>query len=257
VFRTLTICFLVTVLVSCTGEGPRRPDVEPTGPPVVQLEDVEGHAGQFDEEVPERPAGTQNEEAASVYLLGHLQQAGYVVRLDAVPVRNLVRSTNVVAVPPSAEDPVAVVVVPYDTGEDAGPTGESLGVFLELARALRVAVPDHSVEFAALGAEHTDLAGGQLGSRRLIQGLLDDELDPVVIVLDHVSGNAGFSARGPAAGPLNDAAESSGVAIPPSPLKTLPDDEVWQRAELDFAAVSGTPEDIGTVLLDYLTERGR
>jgi hypothetical protein len=257
VIRAMTLCFVAAAVVACTAEGPRRSEVEATGPPTVQMDDVEGHAAQFDDEVPERRAGTQNEGAASAYLLGHLQQAGYVVRLDSVPVRNLVRSTNVVAVPPSGEDPIVVVVVPYDTGEDPEPSGVALGVFLEAARALRVAVPGHSVEFAALGAEHTDVLGGRLGSRRLIQGLLDDDLDPVVIVLGNIEERAGFSARGPAAAEINEAAESAGIQLPPSPLKTMPDDDVWQRAGLDFAVVSGAPEEAGAVLVEYLEERGR
>jgi hypothetical protein len=253
----MTICFLAIGLASCTTAGPQRPEVEPTGPPAVQVEDVEEHAAQFDDDLPDRRAGTQNEEVASVYLLGHLQRAGYVIRLDAVPVRNLVRSTNVVAVPPSTEDPAAVVVVPYDTGEDPEPTGASLGLFLELARALRVAVPDHSVEFAALGAEHSDVSGSRLGSRRLIQGLLDDDLDPVVIELLPPGDGTGFFARGSAAPGINDAAERVGVDFPPSPLKTMPDEQLWQRAGLEFAAVAGAPEDVGRVLLEYLSERGR
>jgi len=253
----MTTCLVAIGLVSCSTVGSQRPEVEPTGPPSVQLEDVNEHASQFDGDVPDRRAGTQNEEVASVYLLGHLQQAGYVVRLDAVPVRNLIRSTNVVAVPPSAEDPTVVVVVAYDTDETPEPTGGSLGLFLELARALRVAIPDHSVEFAALGAEHTDISSGRLGSRRLIQGLLDDELDPVVIQLFPGSAGAGFFARGSAAPEINDAAETVGVEVPRSPLKTMPDEQLWQRAGLEFAAVAGAPEDVGRVLLEYLSERGR
>lgn len=256
-FRALTICFLLVAAVSCTAEGPRRPEVEPTGPPTVQIEDIEEHSAQFDEELPERRAGTQNEGAASAYLLGHLQQAGYLVRLDGVPVGNLVRSTNVVALPPSAEDPVAVVAVPFDTGEEPEPSGASLGLFLELARALRVAVPDHSVEFVALGADHAEVPGGRLGARRLIQGLLDDDLDPVVIELLALHGGTGFFARGPAAPGINEVAESIGVEIPPSPLKIMPDEQLWQRAGLDFAVIGGAPDQVGKVLLEYLTERGR
>ena len=253
----MTLCFLATSVVACDGAGPRRPQVEPTGPPTVQMNDVEGHAAQFDGDVPERRAGTQNEQAGSVYLLGHLQQAGYVVRLDSVPVSNLVRSTNVVAVPPSGEDPVVVVVVPYDTGEDPEPSGASLGLFLEVARALRVAVPEHSTEFVALGAEHTDIGGGRLGSRRLVRELFDDDLDPVVIVLGNIGDRVGFSARGPAAPAINEIAARAGIQVPTSPLKTLPDDDVWLRAGLDFAVVSGAPEEVGAVLVEYLVERGR
>jgi hypothetical protein len=248
---------VAVALVACTTEGPQRPEVEPTGPPAVQISDVEGHAAQFDEDLPERRAGTQNEGAASVYLLGHLQQAGYVVRLDSVPLRNLVRSTNVVAVPPSAGDPAVVVVAPYDTGENPEPTGASLGLFLELARALRVAVPDHSVEFAALGAEHAEESAGQLGSRRLIQELLDEDLDPLVIELLPLGGRSGFLAGGPAAPAITDAAEGLDVEISATPLTTMPDARIWGRAGLDFAVVGGAPEDVGRVLLQYLSARGR
>jgi hypothetical protein len=257
VVRRVVAILVLTLAASCTSEGPPVPDAEPAGPPRVQIDDVESHAAQFDDELPERTAGSQNEGAASVYLLGHLQQAGYIVRLDSVPVGNLVRSTNVVALPPSGEDPLAVVVVPYDTAEDSEASGASLGLFLEVARALRAAVPAHSVEFAALGAEHADVSGGRLGSRRLVRGLLDDELDPLVIQLGTIADAVGFSARGEVAPAVNEAAESAGVEVPPSPLKFMPDDAVWMRAGFEWAVVSGAPHDVGEVLVEFLSERGR
>jgi hypothetical protein len=78
-----------------------------------------------------------------------------------------------------------------------------------------------------------------------------------MIVLEVIQEDTGFSARGPAAPALNEVAEGSGVEIPPSPLKTLPSDEFWLRSGLEFAVVSGSAEDVGTVLLEYLAERGR
>ncbi len=140
---------------------------------------LELHAQQFDEDLPDRRAGSEEEFAAATYITAHLQQAGYVVEFDAVPVANTVRSTNVLALPPSTNDPDHVVAVAYDAGGSA----ESIATFLEVARALRVAVPDHSVEFAALGAEWAEVEGGNLGTRRLIKLLNDRELDPEIVYL--------------------------------------------------------------------------
>jgi hypothetical protein len=243
------------LVTSCTSEGERAPAVEPTGPPAVELDRVQRHAREFDAEIADRPAGSQNEQAASIYLLGHLQQAGYIVLLDAVPVGNLVRSTNVIAEPPSGDDPTVVVAVRYDTSEGYNSSGGALGLFLEAARALRVAVPGHSVEFVALGAE---VSTNQLGSRRLIRQLLDDDLDPIVILIENVSEKWGFSVRGGAAPELYGIAQGLGVSVPASPTaKSLPRDLPWIRSGLTYAAVSGTPGDVARVLLEYLQERGR
>lgn len=84
--------------------------------------------------------------------------------------RDQVRSTNVVALPPSGEDPSVVVAIPYDTGVSPGVDGEHIGLFLELARSLNVAAPDHRVAFVAMGAESAE----RRGSRRLTQYLLDE-----------------------------------------------------------------------------------
>jgi hypothetical protein len=37
----------------------------------------------------------------------------------------------------------------------------------------------------------------------------------------------------------------------------MPDEQLWQRAGLDFAVIGGAPDQVGKVLLEYLTERGR
>jgi hypothetical protein len=211
---------------------------------------VREHAAQFAEDIPERRAGSQEELAAATYITGHLQQAGYIVLLDAVPVKNLVRSTNVVANPPSGNEPEVVVAVPYGSSPNAPGIPAAVGEFLELARALRVRVPQHSVEFVALGAEFTDLAGGRLGSRRLAQRLLDGDVDPVVVVLDGVSEEGGLSIRGPAA---DDIAEGAGG----SAGDLSPDETIWGRAGFDFAFVGAKPGELGPLLLDYLESEGR
>ena len=171
--KLIVLCMLL--LASCESGGTPRPEATPIGPPEIQGDAIESHSEQFTD-LTNRAPGSQQEFAAATYITGHLQQAGYVIEFDAVPVANTVRSTNVVALPPGAEDPEYLVTVPYD---NAG-SPDSLGAFLEVARALRTAVPDHAVEFVALGAESTDA----LGTRRLIKMLQERELDPVVLTLD-------------------------------------------------------------------------
>ena len=251
----LTYLAVAVLAGACGGGGSAPPPSGPTGPPDVRVDVVREHAEQFSEDIPERRAGSQEELAAATYITGHLQQAGYIVLLDAVPVKNLVRSTNVVANPPSGDEPQVVVAVPYGSAPAAPDIPEALGVFLELARALRVRDPEHSVEFVALGAEFTDLAGGRLGSRRLAQLLLDEDVDPVVVVLDGVSDEAPLSIRGTAA---NEIAEAAGPRDGDGSAQDLsPDELIWQRAGLDFAYVRGPPEEIGPLLLDYLAAAGR
>jgi hypothetical protein len=118
------------------------------------------------------------------------------VELDAVPVEDTVRSSNVVALPPDGEPPEVVVAIGYDTTDEVRGFGRGVGIFLELARALRVAEPEHSVEFVALGAEHTDVNGGQLGSRRLIRILKDAEVDPEVVQIVMKTGIPSFESVG-------------------------------------------------------------
>ena len=159
---------LIVVLAACGGDASRPSEVDPSGPPSVRRDVVQDHAAQFDNELSERLAGSQQEQAASQYVLGHLQQAGYFVQLDAVPVGDLVESTNLVALPPSGEDPETIVTVAYDSPGESTASGAAVGTFLELARALYAAAPDHRVEFVALGAE---TSAEHLGSRRLAQQL--------------------------------------------------------------------------------------
>jgi hypothetical protein len=236
------------------GDDEEAPAAE--GPAEVRAEVVEDHADQFDEDLVDRPAGSQQEFAAASYLTGHLQRAGYRVRLDSVPFRDTVRSTNVIALPPGGDEPTAVVVVPYDSTPSAPELGPDLGLFLELARALRVAKPDHSVQFVALGAELTAEGGGNLGSRALAGELADIEGPPPVVSLMIVPGG-GFRAPGPAGDALNEIAmdldlphaRPLSVPIAPAHLRAT---EIFEEAGIPHAIAAGGIEEIARVLLDYL-----
>ena len=146
----------------------------------MQFDVVRQHALEFDVDLPSRPPGSQLELAAASYILGNLQLGGYSPRLDRVPVADSVSSTNVVAFPPNGTDPEFLVTITYDTPRSGRvQMGRELGLFLELARALTVADPDHTVGFVALGAETAD----QRGTRRLAQFLLDEAVEPSIISL--------------------------------------------------------------------------
>jgi hypothetical protein len=174
------LLILIAVFVACTGcvrhEAATGKDPGPQGPPEIQYDVVQQHALQFDVDFPDRPAGSQHELAAASYILGHLQLAGFSPRLDRVPVQDAVSSTNVVAMPPNGSEPGYLVTVAYDTGAMHDDRGRDIGLFLELARALSVADPDHSVAFVAVGAESVD----HRGTRRLAQFLLDHGVDPQI-----------------------------------------------------------------------------
>ena len=244
-----TAPLVLLVAVSCAGAETRPSEIEPTGPPNLRPAVVDDHAAQFDEELADRAAGSQEEQAASQYILGHLQQAGYFVQLDAVPVANLVESTNLVALPPSGKSAEQVVAVGYDADEETPATGQTIGVFLELARALYAAEPDHRVEFVALGAEVTD---EHLGSRRLAQQLTEEGRDVAVITL--VAGHDRMAARGSLADEIAAAASAAGVRTTDLDLGNEVD--VFARAGFDSALVGGPPEDLGPALLAYLQDDG-
>lgn len=172
-YRYLTAAALL--LASCSSGGGQAVGAPtPSGPPEVQLEVVARHAEQFDVDLPDRRPGSQEELAAASYILGHLQLAGFSPYLDGVPVEDQVRSTNVVALPPSGAEPLYVVTVAYDTGAEGDGRGSFIGLFLELARAVEVAAPEHAVAFVAVGAESAD----RRGTRRLAQYLLDESFEP-------------------------------------------------------------------------------
>ena len=216
------------VLAACSTipEG-QRSTRDPKGPPAIDGSTVERHASQLDEEQPERPAGSQEELAASAYLVAHLADAGYVTRLDAVPVKDLVRSTNAVGLPPSGADPSALVTVGYDTAPGAGPAGAAVGFWLELARALRVVDPDHSIGFVGLGAENTPIEGGHLGSRRLVNLLRERGDTPEILVINEIS--------------------------PRGAYRAVDGDDVFTAAGFETTVVGGGARRVGTKLLEYLT----
>jgi hypothetical protein len=241
---------LLALLLLCTAcSQAAAPDLEGSGPPHIQDEVVSRHAREFGE-LANRAPGSQEEQAASYYILGHLQQAGYVVRLDAVPVRNLVSSTNLMALPPSGNDPEVVVAAPYDEGSDL-----TVAVWLELARALHAADRDHSVEFVALGAETVRDRNGQLGARRLARVLLDADVDPVVVTMDVAevgAGGVGVDGVGPAADGLRQTTAQLGLeetAEGPASIERT----VFEQAGFEHVHVRGRPSEVGRVLLDYLT----
>ena len=245
------------LLLSCVGcstlpEG-QKSTAPGTGPPEIDPSTIESHAGQFDEEEPVRVAGSQKELAASAYVVAHVTEAGYVFRLDAVPVKDLVRSTNVVALPPGGAEPEVIVVVGYDSTETSEPNGHAIGVWLEVARALRVVDPDHAVEFVALGAEHADTGGGALGSRRLAQQLSDEGDRPAIVVVGAVSaGGTGVEVSGDGQDAVVGAAE--GLGIRAEGVRVYSDTgDVFETAGLDTTVVGGDAADAARVLLEYLS----
>jgi hypothetical protein len=250
----MTVVALATMSAACVGTA-EPPDLEGSGPPDIRESVVRRHAREFSTELADRDPGSQGEQAASFYILGHLQQAGYVVRLDAVPVGNLVSSTNLVALPPNGDDPEVVVPASYDSGNDL-----ALGVFLELARALHVADPEHAVEFVALGAEEARGGNDKLGSRRLTRVLLDEDVEPVIVTLDITQAGVGdvfVDGDGPTAAGLRRMADRLGFEAPAElPPPQSSQRSVFERAGWDHVYVRGQPVEVGRVVLEYLVAEG-
>ncbi|MDQ3661753.1 MAG: hypothetical protein M3454_11975 [Actinomycetota bacterium] len=249
---------IVVALGGCAGPAPESSPVGPSGPPRVQAEVVARHAHQFNEDDPERRAGSQGEQIAAAYLVAHLQTAGYSTFLDAVPVSDLVRSTNVVTTPPSGRRPLVAVTVPYDTPAPSaaipeaaeGEGAEELGLFLELARALALARPEHRVSFVALGAETAEVAGGRLGSRRLVIYQRERTLDPLMVVLEDIQVGAG-----PVRATGDEASQVEAGAAPGRAAGRVA--EVFEAAGLEVMTVSGGAQEAGDALLEYLIARTR
>lgn len=258
--RYLAPAVLVLLAAACTGSQEQEPAAgAPEGPAEVRLDVVDEHAAQFDDDLPERPAGSQQEFAAATYITGHLQQAGYEVRLASVPYKDLVRSTNVVALPPGGEPIEAVVTVLYDTAPNMEPHGRDIGLFLEIARALRVQEPEHRVQFVALGAEVTGENGGSLGSKTLAAELADLEDKPPVIGLLEVS-TGGFRAPGPGGDELNEIALAMDLPLSrPLSEPLLPaylrSTQIFLGADISHAVAAGGVEEVGRVVLGYLAGR--
>jgi hypothetical protein len=236
---------LCLVFTACSSGTELPINNEASGPPEVRPEVVARHAEQLDGELGERPAGSQREQIAAQYVLGHLQRAGYLVSLDTVPVGNLVESTNLIALPPSENDPKVVVTAPYDTPEGRATGGEEVGFLLELARAFNVASPDHDVEFAALAADSTGGQSGRLGSRRLVRDLLDENVSPAIVQISDIEEEDPVDALGPL-----------GKEIVPSASRPIDDMGMFAQAGMERASVLGDPEELGALLIDYLEQVG-
>jgi hypothetical protein len=246
------------VMSACSSSNPVDGEtVKASGPPDVQLDVVAEHSRQFDDEVPTRLAGSQEEFVAAGYISGHLQQAGYRVRLDDVPIGDLVSSTNVVALPPGEGAVEYAVIVPYGTGPGVPPQGTDLGLFLELARAMAVRDPDHHVEFVALGGEFAEGSGGNLGSRRYLKILEENDEHPFAITPAVVAGG-GFASLGASGDELNRIAERLGLPearplndpLYPSYLRVT---EMYSGAHIQHAIATGGAEEVGRVLLELMS----
>jgi hypothetical protein len=232
-----------SLLFACASGAEGPVNTQGSGPPEVRAEVVARHASQLDDELGPRPAGSQEEQIASQYVLGHLQRAGYLVRLDAVPVGNLIESSNLLALPPSENDPRVVVVAPYGTPEGVAAGGEEIGFLLELARAFNVVAPEHDVEFAAVGADAaTDRQ--HLGSRRLIRLLLEEEVDPQIVLIEEVGSGAPVRAAGPLSGEIEAEDMDDGDA------------SVFAESGLEYVSTSGDPVELGDALIEYLERVG-
>lgn len=212
------------------------------GPPTPRADAIRGHAGQFDSEVPNRAAGSQQEQAVATYLLGLFQRNGYVVRLESVPVGDLVSSTDLIATPPGVDDPSPLVVVPYGAPEDGPGTGSALGVALEVSRALNVADLTHTIGFAAVGAEFTK-DEGPLGSRRLARLLEEQGSDPVMVVLASIADGVELAVEGP------EAAAIFGVG---GEVDT--EFDVFAEAGFTRYLIQGPPEEVASLLMEGLAK---
>jgi hypothetical protein len=255
---------VVALSAHCTISSGGAPEAQTTGPPRVDERMVARHARHLDDDLARRPAGSQQEEAAADYIRGYLQRAGYRTRLAAVPVGDAGGSRDVLAVPPSGDTPETVVAVAYDTENAHAPGGEEIGLFLELARALKVVDPRHSVEFVALGAEHAQVRGGHPGSRQLVELLIDEDHEPLVITIEAIGGEmqGRFSAFGPEVSAMTDVARQLDIPVTPLPP---PDPEVgrdlagrarvFRLAGLDHIAVAGGASEVGRVLVRSLASR--
>lgn len=225
-----------------------RPEVP--GPPDPQPEVIQRHTTQFADELPERPPGSNEEQVAASYLLGFLQQAGYPGRLDGVPVADLVRSTNVIGTPPEGATPEYLVAVPYGTPANQALDARSLGVFLEVARALSVRGLDHPVEFVALGAEFAEREKGTLGSVAMASLLQEEKFEPQIIYLPPVLSGDAFYARGPLAGEFEpDVAPNE----PAMDQVTLAAADVYRNEGFDVTIVDGDAPEVADALVEFLS----
>ena len=162
---------------------------------------------------------------------------------------DLVESTNLLGFPPSGKDPTTIVTVAFDSRPDDDPWGQSIGLFLELARALYASDPDHRVQFVALGAERTT---DHKGSRRLAQQLREAQTDPFLVTVAAVSPEAPLSFVGDGAAEIAGTADDMGLESAEADFGSLADVDVFGRAGFDHLLVTGPPDEVGPVLLEWL-----
>jgi hypothetical protein len=244
------VCCLA--LGACTDDKDASPGPVASGGPEVSMALVDKHAAEFDAEVPARYPGSDEEFAAASYILGHLQLAGYGTFLDAVPVEDLVRSTSVVAFP-SSGDPSKLVVVDYGIAPGRQVDTTSIGLFLELARAIQVAEPDHSVGFVALGAAAAADDEISLGARRLARFLEERDLEPTIVQLEVSSGGSPFKAYGAFADVINCPSGACGAVTLEGAF--TPNSVLWDEAGLDLTIIRGAAAEAAPALLSWLTSK--
>jgi len=249
---TAALVGLTIMLIGCSTTTPSRDsDVEPPGPPDVRPEAIEQHATQFADELPERPPGGNEEQVAASYILGFLQQAGYPGRLDGVPVADLVRSTNVIGTPPRGAKPEYLVAVPFGTPPNEALDAHSIGVFLEVARALAVRESGHAVEFVALGAEFAEQEAGTLGSRAMASLLHEESLDPQIIYLSPELSGDSFYAEGPLASEFEPASSAGSAPLHDAALAAA---AAYRNEGFEVTMIDGDPEEVAAALLEFLSQ---
>lgn len=248
----LTPIVLVVLLAGCSQQVSPGAPAHARGPAHVEVAEVFLQAHELARNFSPRPAGSQKESLAAAYLLAHVAKLGYAVRLDSVPVAHAVSSANVVAFP-RAGAPKVVVATAYDGGSST--SSVPLGLWLELARV--AAVRDVPVGFVALGADHTSIPPGQLGSRRLAAMLLDEHLHPLVVSLDRVEAARWVAASGPGASRLHHAASRHGFGWRPNAIvgPTIDHPDVFAEAGFHHLVVAGGAGPLGVVLDDVFPKR--
>lgn len=247
-----TLIVLSFLVLGCSpAPSPQSTSAEPPGPPDARPEAIERHATQFADELPERPPGGNEEQVAASYILGFLQQAGYPGRLDGVPVADLVRSTNVIGTPPRGAAPEYLVAVPYGTPPNDALDAHSIGVFLEVARALAVRESDHAVEFVALGAEFAEQEAGTLGSRAMASLLREESLEPEIIYLSPKLSSDSFYAEGPLASEFEPASSAGTTRLPEVALAAA---AAYRNEGFEVTVIDGDPEEVAAALLEFLSQ---
>jgi hypothetical protein len=249
----LALLLSAPMMAACAGGSISGDLADAEGPPHVEMSTLREHAEQFDTDVPVRIAGSQEEQAAAGYITGTLQRNGYLVRLEAVPVGDLVNSSNLIGQPADVESPQVIVVVSYGTDEDGDEDGLALGLLLELARALNVEEANHEVFFVGVGADDAEVEAGYLGSRRLARMMLDEDWDPLVIQLTDIDEGGQLGASGDRADEFIEAmTATTGPFVEFDRGSVDVDVDVFAKAGFDSLLIAGDAEKLAEVLLDYL-----